>query len=237
MQDDIKMLIATFKEYRDLITPIEASLKSFSLSFDSIREDIKNLNLGTDGTIQTKLDKIYRELSSQADKTKSLTSEVDRFLSTTNRYVSSVDSLVSTIGKIEKGFASIESIEGKAQEQIEKLNVIIEDKRKNYDVKSLEKKLDQYSLGIEKVNDYINKDVVDVLSASHEKISQIQDKNKSIYESVVSEKESIDKLVESYTQSNKLLRQIVEGEDVNEQYIYEILDKWALDRKVKTNKK
>ena len=236
MQDDIQMLIKTFKEYRDLITPIEASLKSFSVSFDSIREDIKNLNLGTDGSVQTKLDKIYRELSSQADKTKSLTSEVDRFLATTNKYVSSVDNLVNTIAKVEKGFATIDSIEGKAIEQIEKLNVIIEDKRKNYDVKSLEKKIDQYSSGVEKVNDYINKDVIEVLSTSHEKINQIQDKNKSIYESIINEKESIDKLVDSYTQSNQLLRKIVEQNDVNEQYIYEILDKWADDRKVKTKK-
>ena len=57
--NEIKSLIATFKEYRDLIGPIEQSLKAFSLSFESIRQDIENLNSGFDGNLQGKLDKIY----------------------------------------------------------------------------------------------------------------------------------------------------------------------------------
>ena len=89
----------------------------------------------------------------------------------------------------------------------------------------------------EKVSDYINKDVIDVISDSHQKIAQIQDKNNSIYESIVAEKSSIEKLIENYSQFNKLLKKIVESDDVNQDYIYDILDKWAEDRNVKTRKK
>ena len=41
--NELKQLISTFMEYRNLLTPIEQSLKQFSVSFESIGEDVKNL--------------------------------------------------------------------------------------------------------------------------------------------------------------------------------------------------
>ena len=61
--NEIKNLIVAFKEYRDLLTPIEQNLKEFSLSFDSISSDIKNLNSSFDGNVQQKLDLIVKDLS------------------------------------------------------------------------------------------------------------------------------------------------------------------------------
>ncbi len=234
--NEIKMLIATFKEYRDLITPIEQNLKAFSSSFESIKEDVKNLNNGFDGSLQTKLDKIYNELSVQAEKAKTLTTEVDKFISTTNKYVSSVDSLVNMCAKIEDKIANVNNIQNKAEAQIEKLNTIIEEKKKSYDIKQLEKNLENYNIGVQKVSEYINSDVADVLKTSSEKIGSIHDKSTSIFDAILEEKSSIDKLVNSYESSNKLLKKIVEGNDVNEQYIFEILDKWAEDRNLKIKK-
>lgn len=234
--NEIKNLITTFKEYRDLITPIEQNLKAFSLSFDSIKEDIQNLNSGFDGSLQSKLDKIYKELSTQAEKAKTLTQEVDKFMSTTNKYITGVDNLIALLSKIEDKIKTVDYVEAKAEAQIEKLSTIIDEKRKNYDIKQLEKNLEIYNVGVEKINEYINKDVAETLKTSSDKICQIQDKNNSIFETILEEKGSIEKLIESYNTSNKLLKKIVETSDVNEQYIFEILDKWAEDRKVKTKK-
>lgn len=237
MEDnEIKTLITAFKEYRDLIGPIEENLKAFSLSFDSIKQDIESLNSGFDGSLQSKLDKIYRELSGQADKAKTLAGEVDKFIMSTDKYSASVDNLIKMCSSMEDKLKTIDNLQNKAENQIEKLNTIIEEKRKSYDIKQLEKNLETYNVGVEKVSEYINKDVADVLKGSSEKINVIQEKNNNIFEAIVNEKGSIDKLVESYLESNKLLKKIVEKDDVNEQYIFEILDKWAEDRKVKTKK-
>jgi len=234
--NEIKTLITTFKEYRDLLTPIEQNLKAFSVAFENIKHDIENLNSDFDGNLQSKLDMIYKELSSQADKARNLSSQVDRFVSSTSKYVSSVDTLISVCEKIETKLSTVDGLQSKAESQIEKLDKIIEEKRKTYDIRSLEKNLESYNVGVQKVSEYINKDVADVLKNSNDVLYQIQDKNNSIYDTVVSEKGSIDKLVESYNSSNKLLQKIVENNDVNEQYIFEILDKWAVDRKLKIKK-
>jgi len=234
--NEIKTLIETFKEYRNLISPIEQNLKAFSLSFDSIRDDIKNLNSAFDGSLQNKLDRIYKELTIQADKARTLSSEVDRFISTTNKYVNGVDGLINVLEKIENKISTVDNLQHKAEAQIEKLNVIIEEKKKSYDIKQLEKNLETYNVGVQKVSEYINKDVAETLQKNSEKINLIQDKNTSILEAVVEEQESIYKLIQTYESSNNLLKKIVENNDINEQYIFEILDKWAEDRKVKRKK-
>lgn len=234
--DDLKTLIETFKEYRDLLTPIEQSLRAFSTSIGSIKGDIQNLNSSFDGDLQGKLDKIYRELSSQAEKAKSLASEVDRFMASSNKYISSVDGLVNRFAKIEDKLNTVEALQEKAESQIGKLDAIIEEKRKSYDIKQLEKNLATYNVGVQKISEYINKDVADTLKDSSDRIRSIQDKNSNILEAISGEKESIGQLIESYKESNALIRKVVENRDVNEQYIFEILDKWALDRRVKTKK-
>lgn len=234
--NEIRNLITTFKEYRDLLTPIEQNLKEFSLSFDSISADIKNLNVSFDGNVQEKLDGIVKDLSTQVEKVRNLSNQVDTFMASTNRYVNSVDRLISVCGKIEEKLSTVDKLQLEAESQIEKLDVIIEEKRKSYNIKQLEKNLELYNMGVQKVSEYINKDVADVIKANSEKIQQIQDKNNSVYSSIVEEKLSIDKLVDSYSTTNELLRKVVEKNDVNEQYIYEILDKWAENRKIKTKK-
>ncbi len=234
--NELKQLISTFMEYRNLLTPIEQSLKQFSVSFESIGEDVKNLNSSFDGNVQAKLDKIYKELSGQADKVKLLSSQVDAFVAKTERYVQSVNSLVGLCGKLENKISAVENIEKQAETQIEKLNVIIEDKRKTYNIKQLEKNLETYNIGVQKVSEFINKDVADVLQESNNKLEQLQNKNEDVLEVVKNQQGGIAELVETYKINNEMLKKIVENNDVNQEYIYSILDKWAADRKVKTKK-
>ncbi|MEG1536127.1 MAG: hypothetical protein RR416_04065, partial [Clostridia bacterium] len=53
---------------------------------------------------------------------------------------------------------------------------------------------------------------------------------------LLDENSDIEKLAQAYSASNEILRQLVEKQDVNEAYIFDILDKWAEERKVKTRK-
>lgn len=235
--NEIRSLIVAFKEYRDLLTPIEQNLKEFSLSFENIESDLKNLNVNFDGSIKEKLDAICKELSSQVSKTKTLTEQVDAFMNSTSKYVSSVDRLIGLCGRIEDKLSTVDKLESTAETQIAKLDTIIEEKRRTYNIKQLEKNLENYNIGVQKVSDYINKDVADVLKVSSEKINQMNDKHANVHQAILEEKSSIDKLVDAYSTSNQLLRKIVENKDVNEEYIYEILDKWADSRKVKRKNK
>lgn len=236
MENEIKSLISTFKEYRDLLGPIEENLRAFSESLGSIKDNVTTLNTNFSGDVKNKLSAIANDLNASMEKSKTLTSQVDKFLSQTNRYVSAVDSLIGLCGKIEGKLAIVDNLQNKAESQIEKLDGIIEEKKKTYDIKQLEKNLETYNVGVQKVSEYINKDIADSLKNQNEEIKKIQDKNTSIFDAIVEEKGSVEKLIEAYTSSNAILKKIVENNDVNEEYIFEILDRWAEDRKVKTRK-
>lgn len=229
-------LVNSFKEYRALLEPVEQSLQDFSLTFEKMKNDIQTLNANFNSDLNGKLDRIYKDLSVQSEKSKMLAGGIDKFAVETAKYLSSVDRLLDIMSKIENRVRTVDEIEKKAEDQIGKLNSIIEEKKKTYDIKQLEKNLENYNVGVQKVSEYINQDIAENLKQNNETIRQIRDKSDSVFESLKEEKLSIEKLVENYQESNKLLKKVVENNDVNEEYIFEILDKWALDRKVKTRK-
>ena len=235
-KEEIKNLIDVFTEYRSLLTPIEANLRDFSSTFDNMREDIKNLNNSFDGNVQNKLDNMYKELTKQFEKTRDLSNQIDNFSQKTNKFINQLDNLMGVFSNIENSINSINDIEKKADMQLDKLNTLMFEKRKNYDVKELEKNLESYNNNIQKINEYINKDVANTLKENTETIKTIKDKNESVLQTLIEEKSSITELIRNYTESNNLLKQVVASNDVNEQYIFDILDKWALTRGVKTKK-
>lgn len=236
MENEIKTLISTFKEYRELLTPIEENLRALSESLGGIKQDVSILNSNFSGDVQNKLTRIANDLNASMEKSKSLTTQVDKFLSSSNRYMSAVDNLIGVCGKIESKLGIVDNLQNKAEAQISKLDTIIEEKKKSYDIRQLEKNLEAYNVGVQKVSEYINKDVADSLKSQNEQIKQIQDGNANIYTAIVEERGSIEKLIQSYTSSNALLKKVVENNDVNEEYIFEILDRWAEDRKLKIKK-
>lgn len=233
---EISSLIESFKQYRDLLSPVEANLKNFADTYQNMKDDIQKLNTAFGGNLQGQLDKIYKDLSSQAEKSKVLMTDINKFASSTSKYVAQVESLIAICSNLESKIKMVDEIQKRAEDQIDRLNEIIEEKKRTYDLKQLEKNLDSYNTNVQKVSEFINKDVADVLKSNSDQIGQIHDKNNSVLESLLDEKQDIASLVESYKSTNELLKKVVEKNDVNMSYIFDIIDKWAEDRKVKTRK-
>lgn len=235
-EKEIAQLIESFVEYRKLLTPIEQNLSDFALTYENLQQDIQKLNKSLDGSMQNRLEMIYKDLASQLEKSKDLAIQVDGFKQKTDDFSKQMQKFVEVFSKIESKIEKIDEIESKATSQIEKLNELIEQKRKIYDVKELEKNLETYNQNVQKVSEFINTDIAKVLDANNQKIEQIKNKNESVFEVLSAQNSSIEKLIESYTQSNNLLRKIVEKQDVDEQFVFDIVDKWAKDRRIKTKK-
>ena len=144
--------------------------------------------------------------------------------------------MISMFQNIENRISSVNELEAQAEEQIGKLDTIIEEKRRNYDLKDLKKSLDSYNANLQTVGDFINKDVAENIIENTNSIKEIKAGNENIAKRLEEEKQSIDALAETYKSSNALLKKIVEKEDVNEEYIFDILDRWAESRKVKIKK-
>lgn len=234
--EKIQELISTFVEYRNLFTPIEQNLQAFANTYEDMKSSIDNLNNTFDGNIQDQLNSIYKNISSQLERSRGLALQLDNFKQKTDKFASELDRLTTTLSAIENRISAIDEIENKANQQIEKLDNIVEQKRKMYNIKDLERNLESYTANVQKINDYINKDIAGTIIDNNEKINAIKNKSDSVLEVLTEEKSNIVNLIENYKSSNNILKKIVEANDVNEQYIYDILDKWAKDRGVKTKK-
>lgn len=235
--EDVKSLVEAFKAYRTLIDPIQASLSDFIDTYNSMKDDIARLNIAFDGDVQKNLSQIYDTLSSQAEKATDLSSRIDKFSKTTEKYTAEVNKMISTFEGVEKRIASVNEIEKRAEEQIGRLDALLEEKKKTYNVKDLQRTLEQYNSNVQKVSEFINKDVAKTISDNNAVLGDIRQGQDNIERSLAEEDLNVQKLLEEFTQTNALLRKITEKEDVNEAYIFDILDKWANVRGVKIKNK
>ncbi|MBO5774144.1 MAG: hypothetical protein J6R44_04845 [Clostridia bacterium] len=234
--NEVKVLIETFKSYRDLLTPIQSNLNDFIATYSGLQGDIDRLNQAFSGDAKPNLEKIYRTLSGQAEKATDLASQIDRFMKMSNKYTDDVAKLLGAVEKVADKLENISALENKAETQLEKLETILNEKRKSYNVKDLERTLENYDDNVRKMNEFINKDVAEKVADSNAKINAVKSGSEAMLNRISQEKTSIEELTSTYRETNKLLRQIIEKDDVNEAYLYDILDKWAQERKVKIKK-
>lgn len=234
--NEVKMLIETFKGYRDLLTPIQSNLNDFITTYSGLQGDIDRLNQAFSGDAKTNLEKIYRTLSGQAEKATDLASQIDRFMKMSSKYTEDITKLLNTVEKVADKLENISSLESKAETQLGKLESILDEKRKSYNVKELQRTLENYDDNVRRMNEFINKDVAEKVADSNAKINAVKSGSEAMLNRISQEKTSIEQLTATYKETNQLLRKIIEKEDVNEAYLYDILDKWANERKVKIKK-
>lgn len=225
--NDVKVLVEAFKNYRDLLSPIQTNLSDFIDTYEQMRGDIERLNNSFSGDVKGNLESIYKNLSVQADKATDLSGRIDNFVKITNKYTADITKIIGMFERVEKNLVSVNELEAKAEEQIGKLDAILDDKKKNYNVKELQKTLDNYNENVQKVSEFINKDVADALMQNNKKLESLKSGNDNLFQRIEEENGNIEKLIESYDTTNVLLKNMVDKNGVNEEYIYDILDKWA----------
>ena len=234
--DSIKDLIESFIAYRNLIAPLQESLHSVSKTYEEIREDLDNLSKSFSGNAASSLEKVHSTLNAQARSGQELTRRIEEFSQSGEKYARAVQDMSSRFSAVVDRVDSLQEIEKNARSQIERIDALIEDKKSSYNLKELKQSLDGYNTNVEKISDFINRDVATVLKANAEKIESIRKENEQLSKAVSEQGKDIATLAATFAETTALLKKVVEGSTVNEQYLFDAFDKWAADRKVKTKK-
>ena len=234
--EEIKELIDSFIAYRNLIAPLTESLHTVSKTYTEIREDLDALSKSFSGNTAVQLEKVHATLNSQAKSGAELSRRIDEYAQSGEKYARAVSDMSSRFSGVVNRIDSLQEIETSVRGQIERLDALIAEKKSSYDLKGLQKSLDGYNANVEKISEFINKDIASVLKDNAEKIESIRRENEELSKLVSKQSEDIATLTEAFAGSTALLKKVVEGSTVNEQYLFDMLDKWAEDRKVKTKK-
>lgn len=234
--DEITALIEAFKSYRDLLIPLKESLFSFADNYESVKSNIIRLNNAFDGDIQGKLQTIMSNLNHQALKANDLAVRIDQFVSITNKYVSETEKVFALFGSLEKKLSTVTELEKRAEDSLEKIDAIAEEKKKSYNLTQLQKSLESYNSNLQTVSEFINKDVAKVMADNTKKLEGIKHATDSVEKKLSDEGTAIQDLAKTYQETNALLKNLVAKNDVNEEYLFDILDRWAMSRKIKTKK-
>lgn len=236
-ENSINQLIENFIAYRNLIAPLEETLGAVGKTYGEIRDDLDILIKTLSPETGAKLEKVHAALTAQSKSGESLTRSVETLAQSGEKYSKAVTELTSTFSSLTSKIESLNATEKAAREQIEKIETLIEEKRGSYNLKELQKSLDGYNSNVEKISEFINRDIGDVLKSNAEKIEGIRRENEQLKEVVKKQGEDINALISVFTETSTLLKKCIEGNAVNEQYLFDAFDKWASDRKVKIKKK
>ena len=234
--DSIKDLIESFISYRNLIAPLQESLHTVSKTYEEIRNDLDNLAKSFSGTAANQLERVHTTLASQAKSGQELSRRIDEYAQSGEKYAQAVNEMSSRFSQVASRIGSLQEIERSARSQIEKIDLLIEEKKSSYDLKGLQKSLDGYNTNVEKISDFINKDRASVLKGNAEKIENIRKENEELSKLVSQQGKDIATLTAMFSETTALLKKVVEGSTVNEQYLFDVLDSWAASRRVKTKK-
>ena len=234
--DSIKDLIDSFIQYRNLIAPLQESLHTVSKTYEEIRGDLDNLSKNFSGNAANQLERVHSTLNAQAKSGQELSRRIDEYAQSGEKFAQAVGDMSSRFTQVVNRIDSLQEIEKAARGQIERIDALIEEKKSSYDLKGLQKSLDGYNTNVEKISDFINKDIAAVLKDNADKIEAIRKENEELGKLVAQQGKDIATLIAMFTQSTALLKKVVEGSTVNEQYLFDVLDKWAADRKVKIKK-
>ncbi len=236
-ENSIKELIDSFVAYRNLLAPLQDSLHSVSKSYEEIRNDLDNLTKSFSGNAANQLEKVHSTINAQAKSGQELGRRIEEYATSSEKYAQAVNDMSSRFSEVVNRIDSLSKIEKSAQSQLAQIDNLITEKKSSYNLKELQKSLDGYNKNVEKISDFINKDIASVLKHNAEKIETIRKENEELSTAVPEQGKDIAILITEFSQTSALLKKLVEGSSVNEEYLFDAFDKWAADRKVKIKKK
>ena len=235
-ENSIKELINSFIEYRNLIAPLQDSLHQVSKTYEEIRSDLDDLTKRFSGNAVNQLEKVHATNNAQA-KSRQEHRRIEEYADSGEKYAQAVKDMSSRFSEVVSKIDTLSEIEKTAQSQLARIDTLISEKRSSYDLRGLQKSLDSYNSNVEKISDFINKDIASVLKQNAEKIEAIRKENEQLSAVVAEQGKNIAILVTEFSNTSALLKKLVEGSTVNEEYLFDAFDKWAEDRKVKIKKK
>ena len=175
--NSIKELIDSFIAYRNLIAPLQESLHSVSKTYEEIRGDLDNLSKNFSGNAASQLDKVHATINAQAKSGQELQKRIEEYAQSGEKYAQAVKDMSSRFTEVVNRIDSLQEIEKSAHAQLERIDNLISEKRSSYNLKELQKSLDGYNTNVEKISDFINKDIAVVLKQNADKIESIRKSN------------------------------------------------------------
>ena len=235
--NEIKQLIDSFSAYRNVLAPLQESLHSLAQTYGEIRQDLDNLSKSLSGNAGSQLEKIHATLSAQAKSGAELSRRIDEYADSGEKYAKAVADMTKRFGDVAQKLDAIDQIEKTAEAIMGRLEELMEEKRTSYNVKELQRSLDTYNKNVERISEFINKDIAAVLQQNADKIEAIRRENEALATVVGEQGKAVSELTAMFAETSVLLRKAVESGSVNEEYIFDAFDKWAADRKVKIKRK
>ncbi len=234
--NDFKELIQIFYEYRNMLEPMQKNLSDFAEGFGGMKSSLEELNAVFGHDVKSDLANISADLKRQAGTSTDLIKNIEKFMENATQYTAQVSKMYEVFEGIGSRLEKVNELEFMAERQLEKLDEILQQKATGYDIEGLKSTLNKYNDNVNEVSNFFDTDAKGKIQENTSKLNAVVENNEKLLSGIAENNLSLEKIIVKYDTTSELLKKVVEKNYVNEEYIFEILDKWAMDRKVKTKK-
>jgi len=230
-EKEITDLITEFSKHTKVIEKVNENFASFVQAYKVIKESLEKLNVDVKSK-QT----IEHTMNDLVSKSQNMVGDINVLSGKINKLENLINPISEQIENLNTSFKKLINFEENVQKILNNVNKTNETIEK-LDLNQINDALVSYNEKMEQTKNIFEKDVKKSFDTNNAKIDAMVSDVNSVLKNADSQNTHLEELVNQQSSLQAILTKIADKNTFQMEYLYEILDKWADERKVKTNKK
>ncbi|MCK9575117.1 MAG: hypothetical protein WCX32_04715 [Clostridia bacterium] len=228
---EIADLIGEFTNHTKVIETVNENFTNFMHAYKQIKESLEKLNID----IKSKQN-IEKAMNDLVDKGTLLVGDITVLSQKVNKLESLINPIAEQIENLNTSFKKLINFDENVQailNSVSKTNETID----KLDLKQITTTLESYNQKMEQTKTIFEQDVKKAFNTNNARIDYMLKDVSSIVKNADSANTHLEELVKQQVELQTIISKLVDKNTFQMEYLYDVLDKWAEERKVKLSKK
>ncbi len=233
--EEIQKLIETFVMQTQEMKKVNENLNNFLSVFSVAKERIEKLEIKQDSNITNEIEELSKKVNQVNNQSEILSNNFADYIALSEKFNETILSLGNRFSELENKITKLEQTESNITSSLKKLDTISEDVS-HFRVDSLTEKLSLFDNVVSEVKNSLNGKVSENLEKNNSIMLSLQKDFNEKLSKIDSTGSSLEKIAEQSTTTNAVLNKILDKNEIDKSYLYDLLDEWSESRKLKIKK-
>lgn len=233
--EEIQKLIETFVMQTQEMKKVNENLNNFLSVFSVAKERIEKLEIKQDSNITNEIEELSKRVNQVNNQSEILSNNFADYIALSEKFNETILSLGNRFSELENKITKLEQTESNITSSLKKLDTISEDVS-HFRVDSLTEKLSLFDNVVSEVKNSLNGKVSENLEKNNSIMLSLQKDFNEKLSKINSTGSSLEKIAEQSTTTNAVLNKILDKNEIDKSYLYDLLDEWSESRKLKIKK-
>jgi len=234
-KDTLERIINEYADSRKLMESVNSNINEFIEAYKEVSNKLNKLQRPDDIELKEKIDGLEKKLGTIDESIKEYKEILDNNINVATKINKSIINSDNAIKQINEKLTPTLELITNTLGAMNNFNTIVES-FSQVDFSSLEKNIPEYTSQIVSLNKNVKKNIADKIKTNDIAFEKLHKSVSKVVDNSDNQTNTLGDISTKLLDTNMLLEEIVTKGNVDEQMIYEILDKWAESRNIKIKK-